>query len=382
MAEFRKRAVDGMIDLEHLSLDEDAPSYDPDARGHYRLEIRKDARNRPELWMIVSWAPDGEQRIREKRQRYVSPAFYTDGETKRVVSIHNVALCANPATHGAQPLIAASSRGRVVRLGDVITFAGQTRLRAAMQEWKMAEAKLTAENLPAVLAAFDLPPDTSIPDVIALFRGIAMAEAGEPQPTEETPPEGEALADEPAPEEEEFDENGNPKKPKPEDEKPAAFKAFGERAKRWSGKGTLSEASDEIETWRQSHLDLEAGRAKLKAEQAKLEASERRKLAVELVAFKGELPAVVWADPTQPADKLKLSRRILDEPIGELRARHAAWKAAAGGKTPRPPTSGGGDGAIEPPDLTPAELHRAKAQGIDPKFLAASKAKHAARKAG
>src|SRR4051812_35017161 len=69
MDAFSKHAADGMIDLEHLSLDAKSPNFDPDARGWYRLELRNG-----ELWAVVlSWTDDGTARITEKRQRYTSP---------------------------------------------------------------------------------------------------------------------------------------------------------------------------------------------------------------------------------------------------------------------------------------------------------------------
>jgi phage I-like protein len=58
----------------------------------------------------VKWTGDGAERLREKRQRYTSPAFYQDEDTGRVKELINVAICAMPATHGIAPLVAASAR--------------------------------------------------------------------------------------------------------------------------------------------------------------------------------------------------------------------------------------------------------------------------------
>lgn len=105
MTAFDEHGVDVMIDLEHLSLTE-GESFDPDARGWCRLELRDG-----ELWAVdVKWTDDGAERLSQRRQRYVSPAFWTDPETKRVREITNIAITAMPATHGAPPLIAASRR--------------------------------------------------------------------------------------------------------------------------------------------------------------------------------------------------------------------------------------------------------------------------------
>jgi phage I-like protein len=103
-----QHGVDLMLDLEHLSIDDDAPNFDPDARAWFRLEVRNG-----ELWAVdVRWTPDGARRLNERTQRYVSPAFLTDDEG-RVTEIVNVALVAMPATHGTPALIAAGRRRRM-----------------------------------------------------------------------------------------------------------------------------------------------------------------------------------------------------------------------------------------------------------------------------
>ncbi len=106
MADFQRAGVDLMIDLEHLSLKQESKAYDPDARGHCKLAVRNG-----ELWAVdVKWTADGKQRLSDRRQRYTSPVVERDAETNRVLSIFNVALCGQPATFNAQPLIAASKR--------------------------------------------------------------------------------------------------------------------------------------------------------------------------------------------------------------------------------------------------------------------------------
>lgn len=109
MAHYMARGVDVQIDLEHLSTDDEAPNYDPDARGWAKLELRNG-----ELWAVaISWTADGAARVAEKRQRYVSPYFgweeAEDGQ-RRVVELVNFAICANPATHDTPALVAASKR--------------------------------------------------------------------------------------------------------------------------------------------------------------------------------------------------------------------------------------------------------------------------------
>lgn len=121
MAAYHEHGTDLMIDLEHqslLSLEDAARARADacDARGWFSLDLRPDG----SLWAIVkSWTPDGERRLREKTQRYISPAFWTD-EEGRVTEIINCAIVAMPATHGAEALVAASARlsrlGRAARL--------------------------------------------------------------------------------------------------------------------------------------------------------------------------------------------------------------------------------------------------------------------------
>lgn len=106
--------VDHMFDLQHLSLDEEAPNYDPDARGWFKLDVRNG-----ELWAVnITWTPDGVRRLTEKTQRYISPAFGHD--EGRVTAILNVALCAMPATHKTPALVAASRSKKPMKLKDQI----------------------------------------------------------------------------------------------------------------------------------------------------------------------------------------------------------------------------------------------------------------------
>lgn len=106
MAAYAEQGVDQMVDLEHDSLDEDAikRADAKDARAWYKLEVRGG-----ELWAVdVRWTPDGLDRLKNKTQRYISPAFLYDKNTGRIAELVNCALVAMPATHDAMPLVAAS----------------------------------------------------------------------------------------------------------------------------------------------------------------------------------------------------------------------------------------------------------------------------------
>ena len=105
--------IDLMIDLNHDSLDENAETRREDARdarGWFKLALRPDG----SLWAVdVRWTPDGADRLRQKKQRYISPAFAEskhlgledDGRPRELV---NVAICAMPATYNAPALVAAA----------------------------------------------------------------------------------------------------------------------------------------------------------------------------------------------------------------------------------------------------------------------------------
>jgi phage I-like protein len=107
MAEYRKQGVDLPIDLEHNSIDREVKarrSDATDAMGWFKLEMRGG-----DLWAVnVRWTAEGERRLRAKSQRYISPAFMADKKTRRVVELVNCALVAQPATHNARELVAAS----------------------------------------------------------------------------------------------------------------------------------------------------------------------------------------------------------------------------------------------------------------------------------
>jgi len=106
MKEFATRGRDYPIDLEHLSLDTESKAFDPDSRGWFKLQLRNG-----ELWAVdVRWTPDGDRRLREGTQRYISPFLVYDENTGRVVSLFNVAICASPATYDTPALVAASLR--------------------------------------------------------------------------------------------------------------------------------------------------------------------------------------------------------------------------------------------------------------------------------
>lgn len=152
MAEFNRQGNDAMIDLEHLSLDPKAPNYDPDARAWFDLEVRNG-----ELWAVdIKWTPDGTDRVVARKQRYLSPAFYTDKED-RVIALVNVGLTALPATHEAPPLIAANRH--------------QARAPKTRNEGNTMDPNQISEALDALMAGDDAK-------CVEILKGIISTAAG------------------------------------------------------------------------------------------------------------------------------------------------------------------------------------------------------------
>jgi phage I-like protein len=160
MAANAEHGVDRPIDLEHLSVDPDAQNYDPDARGWFSLEVRNG-----ELWAVgVTWTPDGDERIRNRKQRYISPFFGFDKKSRRVLSLYNVAICAIPATKEMPALVAASARSKL----ELAALS----IEANEMEYKK------------ILAALGLGDDASLEDALNAIKAFQEAK-GEEKKTEE-----------------------------------------------------------------------------------------------------------------------------------------------------------------------------------------------------
>lgn len=401
MSAYGAHEVDRMIDLEHLSLDAESANFDPDARGWCKLEVREDG----SLWAVgVTWTPDGESRLRDKRQRYVSPAFEVEAKSNRITKIINIALTALPATHGTPELVAARAKTKpCTDRRTLSTGASLNDLQRAVQAALLDMYPPPADDAyvpgPWVLDVFDESAvyeyDGHLYEVAYVFDG-SVATLGAPtevqrsyEPVSETettraatPASTAALSAggddgmDPKLVQEALDalasgdnekaaellksiiaaaaSNGDPPEPgevdaeetdvdpDEEDEEPAAALAASARLVRLTGKATLAAAVEEVETWRSSHLDLEKQRADLAKERAALETAERRKLCVDLVTLAGRAPATVWADPKAKTPKKYLAAMA----IGDLReyVKDAVGASSRGGKPPSPPSAVGGNG--------------------------------------
>jgi phage I-like protein len=182
----RMGSRDVMIDLEHLSLDPKAPNYDPDARGHVRLEGRDDG-----LWAVeVKWNEDGDRRLRGKLQRYVSPAFYVDEKDNQTITeLVNIALTSLPATTYGQPLVAAN-KGSIAM--DFEQMLAALRIKLGLSEDAPIEEILvkvldamnpgTADDAPA-----DEPAGDGVAEMTDDTEGDEEPEALADTPDEEEP---------------------------------------------------------------------------------------------------------------------------------------------------------------------------------------------------
>jgi phage I-like protein len=314
MASQTARDVDLMVDLEHLSLDPSSPRYDPDARAWYRVEVRDG-----DLYAInARWTDDGKRRLREKTQRYISPACFLD-KNDRVLKLVNVALTSMPALHGAPALVAARIDSASAKAYSVISN-GDNDMDPKVVEGIMKSLGLDPKMMPKVAQALGLEASATVDEVKAALDGFAekMAQIealiGKPEPeeSEETPaPEGTAPAENPE----------------------AAMVASSLMA--MSSRGTASEALDEAKVWRESHLQLLSERDKIAKERAALESAERRNLVGSLVKLGVEIPATAWADAAGSVPV----ERLANEPIDALRKRVKLLSAVRTSKDASPPVA-------------------------------------------
>ena len=108
MAAYEKAGVDVMIDLNHYAIDPEIEKHRNDAcdaMGWCKLALL-----RGELWAThVTWTPEGEERLRNRKQRYISPVVLQE-EDGTAIELFNLALVAMPATYDAQPLVARKNK--------------------------------------------------------------------------------------------------------------------------------------------------------------------------------------------------------------------------------------------------------------------------------
>lgn len=104
-------AQDIMVDYDHQSVFAARPEVGGQAPAAgwvdpASLEVREDG-----IWGSVAWTPKGDEKLRAKEYRYVSPYFGSDKQTRRVTRIFNVALTGKPALHELAAVAAVEDQG-------------------------------------------------------------------------------------------------------------------------------------------------------------------------------------------------------------------------------------------------------------------------------
>lgn len=318
MAAYNAQGVDVHIDLEHLALDPESKSFDPDARGWARLEVRNG-----ELWAVnVTWNTDGERRLREKLQRYISPAFLVD-DSRRITKILNIALTGLPATHQTAALVAANQ----------------------LEKLSMMSPEMVKRALEAIKAG-----DSD--GAISALEELLVAQASGEEPEIETEPAAETQ-----------EESGDAlasvaEEPVPDEEKEAMRSALSTFCA-LTGRKSADEALSQVQTWSKRFAELQE-------REVTVELAARRDLIADLVKLGAELPATAWAGDAK--DRVPC-QRLASEPIDDLRSRVTVLRAAKPTTVVRPPA-----GQARTVTLSDRELRDIKKAGITPEEYVKRKA--------
>lgn len=185
------------FDFDHLSLTSDRPPTAGRAAGWHRLEVRKDAAGRSELWAVdIEWCADVKEGLEQKPPlwRYYSPAFAFNKQTLEIVSYTNCAICINPRTHNIPELAA--------------TSVDQPRKEPVMDE-------------KAILALLDeLQADGADGDKVAIVKAFVEAAGDEaPPPSEKTEDDKTAEGGDDPPDSEKVEDKDKDKTAATEDDK-------------------------------------------------------------------------------------------------------------------------------------------------------------------
>jgi len=188
VARQKETGYDLVIDYHHQSTPEiqpDNPYLRPDrqapAAGWCRLEAREDG-----LWAVdVRWTAQAAEAIGSRAYRYISPAFWFNKETRRLVEIEALSLTNTPATRFAEPLVAQHRKGgdQVEKLKEFLVKLAQAfGLKEELTEeaaLKLARAAAqTREATAKVAQALGLEPDKAQPEEVAT-RAAELAQAAE-----------------------------------------------------------------------------------------------------------------------------------------------------------------------------------------------------------
>lgn len=122
LAEQTARGNRYSVDVNHLSLNPDAPIANQRAVGFFSLEVRDD-----ELWAVgCEWSDTVRDGLTKDppEWKYFSPAYDVDPKTREVISFLNCALTNTPATHRVTALASsASAEGKSMKKCSEIVAA-------------------------------------------------------------------------------------------------------------------------------------------------------------------------------------------------------------------------------------------------------------------
>lgn len=135
LADVARRGVELPIDYDHAMVDPASSREERAAAGWFSVADRGG-----ELWAVgVRWTECGDEDVRSKEWRYISPAF--DAKGKSITNLINVALTNIPATLEATPLTLA----REVDTMSLITLTGadsEENAVAVALAWKASHERL------------------------------------------------------------------------------------------------------------------------------------------------------------------------------------------------------------------------------------------------
>ena len=337
MAAYSEHGVDVMIDLEHLSVAAeevtgDGRNFDPDARGWCQLAVRDG-----ELWAVqVTWTPEGAERLRDKKQRYVSPAFDTD--EGRVVELFNIALTAIPATDHTPALVAASTASRGQKMDPKTLAKFVTLLRAGKTHQEaMTLLSIDLKTLQSMGKLLGVESGADLGALIAAVLSFAD-ELSNPQQEPAADPEPAALAE-------------------GDDDKPTAL-ADGAAPVEDDDKPVAARGNtSELDLLRADAKKQAAELAVLRKERQERESTERCGLVAELVKLDKEHPATAWVD----GDATKPKGSLGTMPLVELRDKVKAFGGVpTPGAAPVPPAAGPGIQLVDTIQISEYELSRLK----------------------
>lgn len=143
------------IDIDHLSLNVDAPLESRRAVGWFSIEVRDG-----ELWAVdVEWTDTVRAGLTKEppEWRYHSPAYDQDPVTGEVIGLLNLAITNLPATHSVTALASRASKGASMNYEDVkaaLSGADEEKRAAA---WAAIKAAFEGEE-PEKTDTEDEPP--------------------------------------------------------------------------------------------------------------------------------------------------------------------------------------------------------------------------------